>query len=366
MYNKNNVTHVKSGTYRMYYRFMLNGKIKRIFIGDQDDNKTRIAFRYERAKNVHFNYKYGMQSVPNQVQPVIQEKSKSLLFKDVLPGFINAYSGKTKTWLRDLHNLKHFVGYFGEMSHWSHNQVSDECKIDLSKIKATHIDEFYQDQYAKGFKTNTVNCRHKYLSQLYSWLVRTEKTKKNIYLNKSPLKAQGSDSKQYQVLHRDHISKIIGLAKDPDHKKLWTIMAWTGLAPIDAINLRKSRDVVNNGKFTCIITSRQKTKVIAQVPVLGDLAKLGDTAFDLDMTKKDMTNANLEFRRLAVQVGIVEKEGFIVSQYCLRHSLATFLRTHLTDNEIALLLGQKNIKQQNTYTSPESAELAEKLSRVLN
>lgn len=364
----NKVRKNKAGSYiAYYYRFFLNKKEQYISLGNsRKATVTQIKERYAVAQNKAFRLQHGLE--PEVIQGSVPEDNspKELWLKDVFPKFVNAFADKTKTFLRDLHNFKPFVVFFGDESDWQNGQIAESCKIDINKITASDIDDFYNDQYKQGFKTNTVNCRHKYLNPFYSWLTRNELIEKNIYENKTPLKSQGSDATPYQVLHQDDIKKIIASTDNPKHKILWTIVAWTGLSPVDAVNLNKATDVVSNGKFDCIITARQKTRVTAQVPILGDLAKLGDIAFTLDMTKKERDTANTDFINLAKKVGVIEKPGYKVSQYCLRHSLATFLRTYLTDNEIALLLGQKNIKQQNTYTSPESIALHEKLAGVLN
>ena len=142
-------------------------------------------------------------------------------------------------------------------------------------------------------------------------------------------------------------------------------MAWTDLAPVDASKLDKTKDIVSNGKYDCIITARQKSKVVAQIPVLGGLAQLGDIAFTLDMNKTARDNANREFVKLAKKVGVKKKPGHILAQYCIRHSLSSFLRPYLSDNEIAMFLGHNNKKTQQTYTQ-QTVALQEKLADAFN
>ena len=357
-------TKKRNGYIAYYYRFQLNKKRKRIALGTPKEGLTRTQFkiRYNQAKNLEFNLRYGLD--PQFTQAPVEEKPKELWLKDVFPKFVNAFCDSTKTWMRDLHNFGHFVRYFGKDNDWLKNEVSQDCKIDINAITSEDIDAFYQDQY-KQHKTNTVNCRHKYLNPFYTWLERKEYITKNQYALKNKLKQQGSDSDVHQVLEMDQIQQIIKLTKNHDHKVLWTIMAWTGLAPVDASKLDKTKDIVSNGKFDCIMTARQKSIVVAKIPVLGGVAQLGDIAFTLDMNKTARDNANREFVKLAKKVGVKKKPGHILAQYCIRHSLSSFLRPYLSDNEIAMFLGHNNKKTQQTYTQ-QTVALQEKLADAFN
>ena len=249
----------RNGYIAWYYRFQINKKRKLVALGTSKEGLTRTQFkiRYNQAKNLEFNLRYGLD--PSFTQAPVEEKPKELWLKDVFPGFVSAFCNSTKTWMMHLHNFKHFVEFFGKEEDWislgNHKyEISKDCKIDINALNSEDIDAFYQDQYRQGKSASTVNCRHKYLNPFYEWLYRKEYISKNYYVLKNKLKKQGSDAQVHQVLEMSQVQQIIKLTKNHDHKVLWTIMAWTGLAPVDAAKLDRKNDVVTNGSFECIIT----------------------------------------------------------------------------------------------------------------
>tara|TARA_R100001443_G_scaffold35589_8_gene49387 strand:+ start:2600 stop:3721 length:1122 start_codon:yes stop_codon:yes gene_type:complete len=346
------------------FRYMHQGRTKRISLGTELNSTTSdVKIRYKIAQTKALNLQLGFEvSVPGSRDQ--SPRKEPVLLAKVFDKWVNINKNSSKSFLNHIHNMKHFVYFFGKESDWKNNRVTKGCKIDLAQLNANDIDEFYNDQIEKGFTKSTIQKRHNYLNPFYAWLKRNKYLEENYYLEKSKLKVKNDEKIEFQALDRKDIMKIINQVKNHNYKVLWTIMAYSGLSPIDASTLDKRKDIVHNGKFTCIVTKRTKTKVIAQIPILGDLDKLGDLIFNLDMTKKQRDNANKEFKRLAKANGIIAKEGYKISQYCLRHSLTTFLRPYLTDNEIQLFMGHTNTNQQTTYTQV-SQEMYEKLESVL-
>jgi len=347
----------------VYYRYKVQGKPITIRIGSSNDTVSILKSRYEDIKSRLWAEKNGF-------APAVQEQSKpvvsQVLFKDIYLEFVaDVKDSHGKSWARDLHNFKTFVEFFGSEGDWVSGTkgVVSTCSVDLAKITTDDIESYFKGQASKHAK-NTINCRHKYVRPLYRWLVRKGHLDMNYYAERNVQRLE-DDSIKYQALPMEIVKEIIGLTKVHEHKVLWTIMAYTGLSPVDAGKLSKTDSVVSNGTFDCIITKRNKTRVQAQIPILGDLDKLGDLIFNLNLNKTQRDDANKEFVALAKQVGVKERKGFKIAQYSLRHSLATFLRVHLTDNELALVLGHTDTKQQLTYTSPEAIELHQKLAGVL-
>jgi len=360
-----NLYYKKRGNTRfdIYYLYRTGTKQTYIKLGNCQDTVSLIKSRYE-------DIKARLWAERNGFAPAIQEQSKpvvnQVLFKDIYSTFVaDVEDNHGFSWKRDLFNFKSFVEYFGKPGDWIGGTpgVAKTCEIDLATIGHKDLEGYFKNE-AKLHSKSTVNCRHKYVRPLYKWLCREGYLEVNHYDNHDRLNLK-NDSISYQALTREQIEQIISLTKVHNHKVLWTIMAYTGLAPKDAGSLNKLDSLVSNGEFECIVTKRSKTKVTAQIPILGDLAKLGDLIWTLNLTKKQRDDANVEFVQLAKQIGIKPRKGFKISQYGLRHSLATLLKPHLTDNELALVLGHTNTKQQLTYVSSESVEIHRKIANVL-
>ena len=349
--------------FTIYYLYRQNDKQNYIRLGNHKDTTSIIKARYEDVKSRLWAEKNGFAPVNQAVAEPVQQP---VLFKDIYTKFVADESRKHGfSWERDLFNFKSFVAFFDSEDMWMNGRagVRNSCTIDLAKITSDDLEDYF-DNEAQNHSKSTINCRHKYIRPLYRWLVRKGHLETNTY-EAHDKAIQKDDSIKYQALPMDVVKQIIDSTDVHEYKVLWTIMAYTGLAPIDAGNLSKTDDVVSNGTFDCIITKRSKTRVQAQIPILGDLAKLGDLIFTLNMNKNQRDDANSEFVKIVKQLGVETKKGYKVAQYSLRHSLATFLRVHLTDNELALILGHTNTKQQLTYTSPEAIELHRKLAGVL-
>ena len=346
-----------------YYKVYNNGDYKYYRIGSDRDTVALLKANYETIRSRLWAEANGFApAIQVDTEPVVNQ----VLFKDIYSKFVtDVEDNHGFSWKRDLFNFKSFVEYFGQDGDWIGGTpgVAKTCEIDLATIGHKDLEGYFKSE-AKLHSKSTVNCRHKYIRPLYKWLCREGYLEVNHYDNHDRLNLK-NDSISYQALTREQIEQIISLTKIHEHKVLWTIMAYTGLAPKDAGSLNKLDSLVSNGEFECIVTKRSKTKVTAQIPILGDLAKLGDLIWTLNLTKKQRDDANTEFVKLAKQVGVKPRKGFKISQYGLRHSLATLLKPHLTDNELALVLGHTNTKQQLTYVSSESIEIHRKIANVL-
>ena len=346
-----------------YYKVYNNGDYKYYRIGSDQDTVALLKANYETIRSRLWAEANGFApAIQADTEPVVNQ----VFFKDIYSKFVaDVEDNHGFSWKRDLFNFKSFVEYFGQDGDWIGGTpgVAKTCEIDLATIGHKDLEGYFKNE-AKLHSKSTVNCRHKYIRPLYKWLCREGYLEVNHYDNHDRLNLK-NDSISYQALTREQIEKIISLTKVHDHKILWTIMAYTGLAPKDAGSLNKLDSLVSNDEFECIVTKRSKTKVTAMIPICGDLVKLGDLIWTLNLTKKQRDDANTEFIELAKQIGVKSRKGFKISQYGLRHSLATFLKPHLTDNELALVLGHTNTKQQLTYVSAESVEIHRKIANVL-
>tara|TARA_R100000406_G_scaffold68164_1_gene48570 strand:+ start:402 stop:1508 length:1107 start_codon:yes stop_codon:yes gene_type:complete len=356
----------RGGYVSYYYRYKKHGRTQPMIpLGNSRKNTmTQIKARYVEAQTKVWNMMHGIVT-----EAPISQVEKQVLLHEIYPRFIaETAPHHGKTFLRDTYNMKSFIEFFGDVNHWTSNpktggKVSRDCKIDLAKITTADINNFYASDIS-GKSTSTKKSRNIYLKPLWEWLVVNELVDKDVYALKHKLGKQGNKSMPHQVLKREDILKIISLTSSHKHKVFWTIMAYTGLAPIDAGSLTKD-DIVLNGTFECIVKSRNKTNITAQIPIVGKLKKIRNFITNLNMSKNERDAANTEFKALAKQIGIKQREGHILAQYCLRHSLATFLRTYLTDNEIKMYMGHTNTKQQQTYISLEASKLHDKMADAL-
>lgn len=322
------VTRVLKGQVTFYYRYRLNGLRKYIKLGDTlYNNKTQIRERHAQAVNKVFNLKHGLEPVNTQVQ---EEKPVSVLLRDVFDTWVRHEQNRSRTWLRDLHNMKHFVLYFGSESDWivKDKRVSSSCTIDLAKLTSTDINAFYADQY-KLHSNETVTKRNNYLNPLYTWLENEGILKDNYYKRKAKLKSASETRIPYQVLSREQAESIVDNAPDQYCKILWSIMLDTALSPVDARKLSRKKDLQYGGenKLPCIVTNRAKTGKVSAIVISDALLQLGDDLWQLDTgeSRKKQNSANQQFLAVCSKLGIEQNPGENLSQYSFRHSLATHL-----------------------------------------
>ena len=324
-----NLQNKKRGKYiAFYYRYKIQGVTSYISLGNsRTSNRTQIRERYQQAVNKVFNLKHGLQPVNTQVQ---EEKPVSVLLRDVFDTWVRHEQNRSRTWLRDLHNMKHFVLYFGKEGDWivKDKQVASSCTIDLAKLTSTDINAFYADQY-KQHSNETVTKRNNYLNPLYTWLENEGILKDNYYKRKAKLKSASDTRIPYQVLSREQAESIVDNAPNQYCKILWSIMLDTALSPVDARKLSTKKDLQYGGqnKLPCIITNRAKTGKISAIAISDSLLQLGDDLWQLDTgdSHKKQNSANQKFLEVCSKLGIEQNQGEKLSQYSFRHSLATHL-----------------------------------------
>ncbi len=364
---------VRSAGYIDYrYRFTLNGKRMQIPLGtSRECTVTQIKERYAQAQNKAFNLKHGLDPI---VLDVPSDEQQPILLRDIFDDWVAHEKNRSRTWLRDLFNIKPFVVFFGKESDWTKDKrIAKDCEIDLAALTSADINRFYADQYAQGNKTETVTKRHNYLNPLYTWLTNEKILKDNYYARKGKLKKPGSDKTPYQVLTRDQAELIVDNAPNEFTRTLWTIMIDTALSPVDARNLNKRKHLLNgigdNGEIIpCIITNRAKTGKQSATPISDRIQALGDDIWGLGGSDKDQDNANVAFKKVCRKLGIKQNKGEKLSQYSFRHSLAT----HLISNGHSLDSVQRQLghtlgsKVTQTYIANQIASEVSKTKSTLN
>ena len=316
-------------TYIYRYVVKVSGRSIRKFITlgtSRDLNRTQVLGLYKQAQVIAWNEKLGLVQ-PEQTN---KDEQQPILLCEVFDEWVAHEKNRSRTWLRDIHNLKHFVLFFGKEGDWKKNRVTSNCKIDLAKLSAKDINAFYDDQYEQGYKTETVSKRNNYLNPLYTWLTNEGILKDNYYARKGKLKEVGTDKTPYQVLTRDQAESIVANAPSSFLKTFWSIMLDTALSPIDALKLNKKNDLTvgtnNDGeKVSCIVTSRKKTGKFSAIAISWGLQQLGDDIWTLEGAKTEIDDSNDEFKKVCRKLGIKQEKGEKLSQYCFRHSLATHL-----------------------------------------
>ena len=312
----------RNGYISYYYRYVHKGKRFRISLGNTRVNtNTQIKARYKDAMNQAYNLIHGI----TIGQPVVEEGQKPVFLAEIFDDWVAHEKNRSKTWLRDLHNMKHFVLFFGQESDWNRSQkrVNKDCKIDLAALTSKDINNFYNDQY-KHHSNQTVSHRNKYLNPLYTWLENEKILEDNYYSRKAKLKDPSDGKVPYQVLTRDQAVQIVDNAPNDFCHVLWAIMLDTALSPVDAVNLNRSRDLIYGGddNIPCIVTTRKKSGKISAIAMSTELINLGDNVFNLE---GDYKKSNHQFTKVCKQLGIKQNPGEKLSQYSFRHSLATHL-----------------------------------------
>jgi len=353
----------KQGTlYR--YRIRLKGQpVQYFYLGnDNIDTSQEIRQAYKDARKQASLLKLGIQPV-TQVSNPGKPEVKQVLLKDVFPIYKDAKQHINKTFLTKIHNWKHFIEFFGKESDWLGDSVSNSCSIDLLKIDANGINAFYSNEYKKGIKASTVADRHKILNPFYTWLHDNEYIKKNYYLKKVELLKASSGKTPYQVLERHQAEKIVDNAPNDYCRYLWSIMLDTAMAPVDANKLDKAKDY----KDGIIVTTRQKSGEYTGITMSKRLLSLGDAIYNLNGSKKARDNANKSFQETCKKLGIQKQEGRKLTQYCLRHSLATYLaECGLTKEQIQRSLGHCNDETQKIYIRNQIKSEQQSVASVLN
>lgn len=312
----------RNGYLAYYFRYVLNGERKTIPLGStRTSNNKQIRLRYTDAQNIAYNQQLGL--VP--ATQVVEEGQQPVLLAEVFDDWVSHEKNRSKTWLRDLHNFKPFVLFFGQESDWHRTQkrVTKECKIDLAALTSKDINNFYNDQY-KHHSNQTVSHRNKYLNPLYTWLENEKILEDNYYKRKAKLKDPSDGKTPYQVLTRDQAVQIVENAPNDFCHVLWSIMLDTALSPIDAYSLERSKHLIYGGddNIPCIITARKKSGKTSAIAMSTELINLGDNLWNLE---GDYKKSNNHFVKVCNKLGIEQNPGEKLAQYSFRHSLATHL-----------------------------------------
>lgn len=370
----------KKGTNKAhyYYRYVVieNNKRKRIRIPLGSPNEvtnTIIRERYFRAQNVAYNHQNGI--TPVHTQTTESKGQQPVLLVDVFQDWVSHENqGRKASWIKHLHNMKHFVIHFGQESDWNVQKktVNKGCKIDLAKLTTKDINSFYASQY-KLHSNETVHKRNNYLQPLYQWLEAEKLLLDNYYSRKAKLRSPDETKIPFQVLTRKQAELIVDNAPCRFTKILWTIMLDTALAPIDARKLTKKNDfykvVSDDGSvIDTIVTQRQKSKQLSAIAISERIKALGNSIWELGGTKTIQDDANESFKKVCRKLKIKQNKGERLSQYSFRHSLATHLISegHSLDSvqrQLGHALGSKVTK---TYIANQIASEITKTQTSIN
>ena len=368
------------GYEQYYFRYVVSKGLaktrKKIALGDNRGflTKTQLKERYMDAQHQAYQERNGLAPIES-IQPKGQQP---IMLAEIFNDWVSHESGRSKSWIRDLHNFKHFVIYFGNESDWKNNKVMPTCKVDLAKLTTKDINAFYKAEYKKVFRgkpiaNETVLKRHNYINPLYTWLTENKLLEDNYYARKMKLK-NGADTRvHYQVLTREQAELIVDNAPEWYSKIMWTIMLDTALSPVDVQKLNKKSHLVqgvgNNGEVVdCIVTTRQKSGKYSAIPISDRIKALGDDIWNLGGTKTDIDGTNDWFRITCNRLNIEQNEGEKLSQYSLRHSLAT----HLVNQGYSLDFVQRTLghtlgsKVTQGYLANQIASEVTKTKQTLN
>lgn len=327
----------RQGYESYYFRYKINGIPQpQIPLGNSKATpKAQVRARYYDAQNRAYNIRHGL-------EPIQAEETKSqrpILLTEIWNDWVIHEQNRSKGWSKGLHNIKHFVIFFGSESDWivKEKRPSKDCKLDLAELTTKDINNFYVDQYdqlinGEPIKNETVAKRHNYLNPLYTYLTNEKILLDNYYARKGKLKNPKDTSVPHQVLTREQAESIVDNAPNEYCHRLWSIMLDTAMAPKDARKLTYKDNYflgkTSSGEtYPCIITKRAKSGEISAMEMFPRLLALGENVWNLGGKKSDTDDANREFQKVVKKLGIEREEGKRLTQYCFRHSLATHLIT---------------------------------------
>ncbi|QDP60780.1 MAG: putative integrase [Prokaryotic dsDNA virus sp.] len=332
------------GTATYYYRYTFNGARQRIYLGNSSTPSRVLERAYEDAIGEVYALKRGFVAQ----KPV---QSKPIYLGKVLTRYKNKVNHPTKTFHEKFYEFKHFILFFGKESDWDdkNRTINPACKIDLRKIKTSHLNNFYTSEVKKGKSESTINGRKKYLAPFYRWMVGEQILDRDHHSFVMTNKKAPKKTFEYQALEYKIIKQAIKIAPSDFFKHLWSVMAYTGLDPVDAISLNKDDSINHVNGDVFIITKRTKTKITAQVPLFPELAKLKDGIFNLNK-QGTIRNSNVQFKKAIDKLGIVAKDNHKIAQKCIRHSFMTHcLQNGVKPSVLKDWVGHVSEKMQRTY-----------------
>lgn len=249
--------------------------------------------------------------------------------------------------------------------------------IELPGLNFEFIDSL--DTYLRTVKRIANNPAVKYIQSLRT-IVRM--AVKYDWLAKDPFLLYDKKIKRKDAVYltTDELTKIeeVELATDRLKivKDIFVLNCYTGFAPVDLFKLTRENLVVGNDGQTWIVTSRQKTGIKSDVPLLPKAKDLIDKYKDhvdckdngLLLPKRSNQKMNEYLKEIASFAGVHKN----LTHYVARHTFATtvILANGLSMEVLSKMLGHTNLRQtahygkiQNVRVGQEMSLLREKMSK---
>lgn len=302
---------------------------------EKAENKKAL----ELAEEIRIKRMYELQT---NRYGILQVKNVNQKFIEYVEHYINNHQ-ESESSCEIMHSvLKHLKNY-------------DKLKVQARDINSDYLQGFknYLQYYRRpgNNKTLSINTQALYLIRLKSIIseacksgviaVQVNSSVKNI----KPVEAEKCYLEGYEIKKLEQTK-----CNDPEIKKLFLFMIFTGLRYSDAVSLKSENITIDSNGNNILKFRQSKTKKLQIIP-------LADQAYNLikfELHKKEnlfsslnySSNLNKKLQNWIESAEIQKKITF----HCARHTFATLNLTAGTDiYTVSKLLGHKSVKTTEVY-----------------
>jgi len=383
---------VVKGETKIYVSLVLNKKRMKISsnlfvpISNWDSSKgyprgttfeiKQLMMKLDEIKNKYFDC-YHKLLIENKSFTTEDIKNEFLGIKDAEQTLMKIFEYHTEITKNTLaeSTKRHFRGtekYFREfLSEALH--ISD---IPLSRLNLKFLTDFEQFIYRKN-KTNKFPCKH---NSMLKHIVRFRKIVNiaimNDWLDKDPFMKYKSS---YLPTNRGFLTSDELLAIELTNltiqrlkivRDLFIFSCYTGLAHVDAMNLKLDNICMGINKKSWIKTTRTKTKIPVNVPLLPTAEMILERYKDSPLVKQgyvlpQFSNqaANSYLKEIAIFCGISKTLTF----HMARHTFATTvtLTNGVPIETVSKMLGHTSIKTTQIYAKVVDSKICNDMDLLL-
>jgi len=219
----------------------------------------------------------------------------------------------------------------------------------FESIDESHCNKFIADYKADGIADTTLHKAGQILRSMFHYASRPPyNAKYNPFDWAQGVKQLSKKGEKQLPVEWDKIIKAIETTKNQNDKMFWTLLAYTGMSPIDAP--RVTLDDFNKGYF-----KRSKTSVRFAIWLHPEIAKFGDAIFGVYPARHQRDDSSRRFKKLT---------GHPLK--AVRKTFASTLVTQFESAEDAIAFtGHKNIKTlMDHYATVPPEVVKEKLENM--
>jgi len=383
---------VVKGETKIYVSLVLNKKRMKISsnlfvpISNWDSSKgfprgttfdiKQLMMKLDEIKNKYFDC-YHKLLIENQSFTTEDIKNEFLGIKDAEQTLMKMFEYHTETTKNTLaeNTKRHFRGtekYFKEFL----SEVLRISDIPLSRLNLKFLTDFEQFIHRRN-KTSKNPCNH---NSMTKHIVRFRKIVNiaimNDWLDKDPFMKYKSSyiPSNRGYLTKDEFQNIeqvnIAIQRLKIVRDLFIFSCYTGLAHIDAMNLKSENICVGINKKSWIKTTRTKTKIPVNVPLLPAAEMILERYKDSPLVKQGYVlpqisnqTVNAYLKEIAVLSGISKTLTF----HMARHTFATTvtLTNGVPIETVSKMLGHTSIKTTQIYAKVVDSKICDDMDVLM-